>query len=145
MAPASSSSHLPKPPQSKEETLARMEQATTKVQASRSTQQPLPQSPYSTADKVRVVEEGLNEKFIVRIIKTEFAGDGGTIGFMPEGATTATYWTTTYTQLEHADKNAELIAQSLGLDYDPTVEYTLLLIDQEQANANGDMVSLIPT
>lgn len=145
VASASSSSHLPKPPQSKEETLARMEQATKKVQASRSTQQPLPQSPYSTADKVRVVEEGLNEKFIVRVIETKYAGDDGTIGKMPQGATTATYWTTTYTQLEHADKDAELITQSVGIDYNPDAEYTLLLIDQEQANTNGDMVSLIPT
>ena len=125
VAPASSSSHLPKPPQSKEETLTRMEQATKKVQASRSTQQPLPQPPYSTADKVRVVEEGLNEKFIVRVIETKYAGDDGTIGYMPQGATTATYWTTTYTQLEHADKDAELITQSVGIDYNPDAEYTL--------------------
>jgi hypothetical protein len=145
VAPVTSSGHLPKPPQSKAETLQRMDQATQKVQECRQAQQALPRSPYSTADKARIVKEGLNEKFIVRVIETKYAGDCGTIGYMPEGATTATYWTTTYTQLEHADKDAELITGAVGIDYKPEAEYTLLLIDQEQAYAKGDMVSFIPT
>lgn len=145
VAPATSDSHLPQSPQNKEETLQRMEQATKKVQECRQAKQELPRSPYSTADKARIVDEGLSDKFIVRVIESKYAGDSGTIGYMPEGATTATYWTTTYTQLEHADKDAELITKAVGIDYNPEADYTLLLIDQEQANAKGDMVSFIPT
>lgn len=142
VAPSAGNSSLPQPPESKEETLQRMEQATRKVQECRQAQQALPASPYSTADKARIVEEGLSEKFIVRVVKSKYAKDDGTIG--PPGKT-ATYWTTTYTQLEHADKDAELITKAVGIDHDPEAEYTLLLIDQEQANAQGDMVSFIPT
>jgi hypothetical protein len=143
--PAVSGSHLPKAPQSKEEVLKRMDRATRKVQECRDYQQELPQSPYGTADKLKIVEEGLNEKFIVRVTKTKYAGDNHAIGNRPEGATTATYWTTTYTQLEHADRDAQLITQSVGVDYDPEAEYTLLLIDQEKAWEAGDMLSFIPT
>ncbi|MBN4055277.1 PAAR domain-containing protein, partial [bacterium AH-315-K03] len=145
-APASQASndeHLPKPPQTKEEALERMEQATKKVQEQRAANQALPQSPYSTADKLKVVEEGLNETFIVRITKTKYATNTDGIGKAAAGATT--YWTTTFTQLEHADKDAELISKAVGTDYDPKESYTLLLIDQKEAAAQGDMVSFIPT
>ncbi|MBL4826906.1 MAG: PAAR domain-containing protein [Spongiibacteraceae bacterium] len=140
---ASSDDHLPKPPQTKEEALERMEQATKKVQEQRAANQTLPQSPYSTADKLKVVDEGLNETFIVRITKTQYASDTDGIGKATGGATS--YWTTTFTQLEHADTDAELIAKAVGTDYDPKESYTLLLIDQKEAAAQGDMVSFIPT
>ena len=145
VAPASSSGHLPQPPESKVEVTQRLEQATRKVQECRSGNQPLPQSPYSTADKLRVVDQGLDERFIVRVVKTKYAGDDEYIGKPPKGETTATYWTTTFTQLEHADTDAELAARAVGIDYDPGASYTLLLIDQKQAYAEGDMVSFIPT
>ena len=144
-APAISSSHLFNPPQSKQEVLQRIEQATQKIQECRQNKQALPGSPYTLADNSRIVEKGLSEKFIVRVIETQYAKDSGTIGYMSEGATTSTYWTTTYTQLEHADKDAELIAKTIGVEYKPEAKYTLLLIDQEQAHAKGDMISFIPT
>lgn len=136
---------LPKPPQSKEEVLQRMDKAAANIATAKANNQPLPASPYTSEDKLFVVAGGLDEKFIVRVIKTDHAGDSGNIGYMPKGATTATYWTTTFTQLEHADSDPELLTSAVGITYDPKASYTLLLIDQEEANAAGDMVSFIPT
>lgn len=139
------SDHLPKPPATKEEAIQRLNQAAAKIHECRETQQPLPRSPFSTEDKMRIVQNNKPERFIARILKTRYATDEGTIGYLPEGATTSTYWTTTFTQVEFADTDAQLIAQALGLDYDPESDYTLLLINQEQAFEEGDMVSFIPT
>ncbi len=140
-----SEGHLPKPPATKEEAIQRLNQAAVKIHECRETQQPLPRSPFATEDKMRIVQNDKPERFIARIVKTRYATDEGTIGYLPEGATTSTYWTTTFTQIEFADTDAQLIAQALGLDYDPKSDYTLLLINQEQAFEEGDMVSFIPT
>ena len=138
-----SNSHLPAAPESLPEVMERMQRATEKVQECRKAKQMLPKSPFSTADKLNVVQQGLKEKFIVRVIETKYAGDSGFIGKQTNGV--SSYWTTTYTQLEYADKDAELITKAVGIDYDPKAEYTLLVIDQEQASVEGDMVSFIPT
>lgn len=136
---------LPKAPQSTEEAMKRLDDAGKKVAAAKANNQPPPPSPYTSEDKLFVVAGGLNEKFIVRVIETKYAGDSGTIGYVPQGANSATYWTTTFTQLEHADSDPELLTSAVGITYDPNASYTLLLIDQEQASAQGDMISFIPT
>ncbi len=136
---------LPKAPQSTEEAMKRLDDAGKKVAAAKANSQPPPPSPYTSEDKLFVVAGGLDEKFIVRVIETKYAGDSGTIGYVPQGANSATYWTTTFTQLEHADSDPELLTSAVGITYDPNASYTLLLIDQEQANAEGDMISFIPT
>ena len=66
----------------------------------------------------------IEEKYIVRVIKSNHAKDSGNIGWVNPDTDRSNYWTTTYTQLEHADKDAELIAEAVGTDVDPK------LIDQ---------------
>ena len=131
---------LPSYPKSKSEVMQRMDAATAKVQQARASGSPLPQSPYTTEDKLFVAAGGLVEKFLVRVIRRDCASDSGTIG----RPGTTTYWTTTYTQAEHGDRDAEHLCRSVGIDYDPKCSYTLLLIDAEAAYEQGDMVSLIP-
>ncbi|MBQ1783510.1 MAG: PAAR domain-containing protein [Gammaproteobacteria bacterium] len=135
---------LPSYPKSRAEVMQRMDAATTKVQQARASGAPLPKSPYTTEDKLFVTAGGLVEKFLVRVIKTDYASVDGTIGYLPKGATSTTYWTTTYTQAEHGDHDAELLCRGLGINYDPKCSYTLLLIDAEAAYEQGDMVSMIP-
>lgn len=137
--------HLPQPPQSMDEVLTRMDQATENVQQARQTGAPLPTSPFSTEDKLDIVEQGLEEKYIVRVIRTKHAADTGSIGWVNPTTQTSTYWTTTYTQLEYADKDAELIAKAVGTHYDPKDQYTLLAIDTDKAAEVGDMETFIPT
>lgn len=72
---------------------------------------------------------GLSETFIVRVIESKYAGDSGNIGYVPKGATTTKYWTTTFTQLEHADSDPELVTGAVGITYNPESEYTLLLFE----------------
>jgi len=135
---------LPSPPGTQAAAIQRLEDAAKNIQSARETGNPLPTSPYTTQDKMQVVKTGLDERFIMRIIQTNYAGDEGYIG-RPSRQGMTTYWTTTYTQLEHADTDAELIANALGLDYNPDTDYTLLLIDQETAYKTQDMESFIPT
>ena len=66
----------------------------------------------------------IEEKYIVRVIKSNHAKDSGNIGWVNPDTDRSNYWTTTYTQLKHADKDAELIAEAVGTDVDPK------LIDQ---------------
>ena len=134
---------LPKKPQTLPECEDRICQAKDEIAACRAEGKPLPKSPYTTADKKRIVEEGLDEKYIVRIVETKYAGDDGSIG--NPHAEVKSYWTTTFTQLEHADSDAKLICEAVGVDYKSGSDYTMLLIDQEAAAETGDMVSFIPT
>lgn len=134
---------LPQKPQNLAECEQRIAQAKQEISACRAEGKPLPKSPYTTADKKRIVEEGLDEKYIVRIVESKYAGDNGSIG--NPHAEVKTYWTTTFTQLEHADSDAKLICDAVGIDYKPDSQYTMLLIDQEAAAEAGDMLSFIPT
>ncbi|AUM14324.1 hypothetical protein [Ketobacter alkanivorans] len=142
---ASSPRHLPSLPQSMDEVMKRMDDATQKVQKARASGTPLPQSPYTLDDKLEIVEAGLQEKYIVRVIKTDYAKDTGNIGWVNPDTSRSNYWTTTYTQLEYADKDAELIAKAVGTTYDPKADYTLLVIDAEAAAKQGDITTIIPT
>ena len=135
---------LPPLPQSMDEVMKRMDDATQKVQQARANGTPLPQSPHTLDDKLAIVEAGLEEKYIVRVIKTDYAKDTGSIGWVNDSGR-SNYWTTTYTQLEYADKDAELIAKAVGTTYDPKAEYTLLVIDAEAAAKQGDITTFIPT
>jgi len=73
------------------------------------------------------------------------AKDTGNIGWVNPDTGRSNYWTTTYTQLEYADKDAELIAKAVGTTYDPKADYTLLVIDAEAAAKQGDITTIIPT
>src|SRR5690554_365331 len=141
--PASKTSHLPALPQSMDEVKARMAAAKRNIKQARANGQPLPTSPFSEADKLAIVNAGLQEKYLVRITKSNYAGNKKTIGPLENGQ--ANYWTTTYTQLEYADSDAKLISQAVGTTYDPAAKYKLLIIDKDAAAASGQMTSFIPT
>ena len=136
---------LPPLPESMDEVMKRMDDATQKVQQARANSSPLPQSPYTLDDKLAIVEAGLEEKDIVGVIKSSHAKDSGNIGWVNPDTDRSNYWTTTYTQLEHADKDAELIAKAVGTTYDPKTDYTLLVIDAAAAAKQGDITTFIPT
>jgi hypothetical protein len=55
------------------------------------------------------------------------------------------YWSTTFDQIENADTDPKRIAESLGLDYDPSKEYKLAVIDTADAAKYGDSHTIIPT
>ncbi|MCE9846412.1 hypothetical protein NB557_04670 [Vibrio alginolyticus] len=115
------------------------------VDAAREGGAALPGSAYSTADKREIVQKGLNEPLLFRIIESKYNEDDGYIGYKPEGITKLKYWTTTFTQAEHGDTDPEAICNAVGIEYKPDCEYTILLIDHQKANEIGDMHSFIPT
>ncbi|MFW1141927.1 hypothetical protein ACEV8V_25185, partial [Vibrio parahaemolyticus] len=75
-----------------------MAEAKPYVDAAREGGAALPGSAYSTADKREIVQKGLNEPLLFRIIESEYNEDDGFIGYKPEGVTKLKYWTTTFTQ-----------------------------------------------
>jgi len=135
--------HIPPRPTTMDEARQRLDVARTVVEQALHNGTPLPTSPYSIEDKLKLIEDDVPEKFVVRLIASEHAGDAGTIG--KPGVRPAVYWTATFSQLEHADHNARLLCEMTGIPYDPDTEYTMLLIDREAAAAECDMKSFYPT
>lgn len=133
------------PPKTFHEAKQRLAEAKPYVDAAREGGAALPGSAYSTADKREIVQKGLNEPLLFRIIESEYNEDDGYIGYKPEGVTKLKYWTTTFTQAEHGDTDPEAICNAVGIEYKPDCEYTILLIDHQKANEIGDMHSFIPT
>ncbi len=142
VAPSKDLNHIPPAPASFAEARQRLDTAADKIESARAQGGPLPSSPYTTADKMALVENGLQEPLIVRVIKTPYANEGAQLG--PPGKP-ATYWTTTFTQIEHADHDSQEICRTLGMPHDPEAGYTMLLIDQEAAGEQAEMVSFIAT
>jgi hypothetical protein len=132
-----------KPAQSINEAEQRIEKAKEKIVAARNANKPLPQSPYTLADKQAIVKNGLKENILVRVIETAHSTDTGTIGQVKNGRSLT--WTAPMSQVEHADSDAELLLNAFGTRYDPNKSYTMLLIDQEKMANTGDVVSIIPT
>ena len=135
--------HIPPRPTTADEARQRLDVARTAVEQALRDGTPLPPSFYSTEDKLKLVEDNVPERFIVRIIESAHAGDNGTIG--KPGVQPANYWTATFSQIEHADHNARLLCELSGIPYDPEIEYTMLIIDREQAEARCEMESFYPT
>ncbi|WP_243033063.1 PAAR domain-containing protein [Vibrio cincinnatiensis] len=131
------------PPKTFEEAQQRLNDAKDYVTAAREGGATLPGSPYTTPDKREIVQKGLDEPLLVRIIQTGHAKDSGYIGPPSEG-NVSRYWTTTFTQAEHGDTDPEAICNAVGIEYQPDVAYTLLLIDHQKAAELGDMHSFIP-
>lgn len=80
--------------------------------------------------QVRFMEEGhLNHK------DTPTVPLSGAMGQLMEGASGkgAKYWSTSLDQLEDADTDPKLIAEKLGLKYDPNAKYVLIVVDTEKA------------
>ncbi|WP_055732568.1 hypothetical protein [Agarivorans gilvus] len=138
--------HKPKrisPVQTIDEAEKRLSKAKDAIAEARASNSPLPKTPYTLEDKLNIVENGLNENVLVRIIETGHSKDSGTIGQVKNGR--AVTWTAPMSQVEHADSDAKLILNAFGTRYDPNKNYTMLLIDNQQLADAGDVVSIIPT
>ena len=131
------------PAQTINEATERLSKAKVAIEEANASNSPLPKTPYTLQDKLNVVENGLTENVLVRIIETDHSKDSGTIGQVKNGR--AVTWTAPMSQVEHADSDAELILNAFGTRYNPNKNYTMLLIDKQQVADAGDVVSVIPT
>ena len=106
------------------------------------------QPKYSDAELLQQVQTGdiSQERFHVRVIEKghKYHRDDtiknpnnltGALGVTMQGETSrgAKYWSTTFDQLEDADKDPRLICEKLGLDYDENKSYELAIIDTKKA------------
>ena len=106
------------------------------------------QPKYSDAELLQQVQTGdvSQERFHVRVIESghkyhqhDTIEDPnnltGALGVTMQGETSrgAKYWSTTFDQLEDADKDPRLICEKLGLDYDEGKSYELAIIDTKKA------------
>ena len=106
------------------------------------------QPKYSDAELLQQVQTGdvSQERFHVRVIESghkyhrnDTIQDPnkltGALGVTMQGETStgAKYWSTTFDQLEDADKDPRLICEKLGLDYDEGKSYELAIIDTKKA------------
>lgn len=106
------------------------------------------QPKYSDAELLQQAQSGdiSQERFHVRVIEKghKYHRDDtiknpnnltGALGVTMQGETSrgAKYWSTTFDQLEDADKDPLLICEKLGLDYDENKSYELAIIDTKKA------------
>jgi hypothetical protein len=84
----------------------------------------------------------LDDRFIVRFMESDYAVPEGHLGRKTGGE--VKFWSTTFNQLENADTDPETICAVLGLDYDPTKDYTLAVVDTEGKGA-GQAATIVPT
>lgn len=132
------------PPQTLEEASQRLIDAGPAVRAAKASKSPLPPSSYSLADKQAVVENGVEEKFLVRVIEADYAGDEGYIGKVREHGQSIS-WTAPFSMVEHGDTDAEALLNAFGTRHDPQKKYTVLIIDRDKMNEMGDVQTVIPT
>lgn len=88
--------------------------------------------------------DGLKERFIVRICDSRFATLTDRLG-QANNVGTVAYWTSTFTCMESADTDPELIRNVLGLGYNPLASYSLLVIDTLGIEEIADIRSMVPT
>jgi len=98
------------------------------------------QPKYTDAELKALAETGdvSKDRYQVRFMESRYLtydGGPGLFGAPMRGTSGsgAKYWSTSFDQLEDADTDARLIAEKLGLDYDPNKEYALIVIDTEKA------------
>lgn len=98
------------------------------------------QAKYTDAELIELVNFGdvSKERYQVRFMESGYLtynGEPGMLGAPMRGVSGAgaKYWSTSFDQLEDADTDGRLIAQKLGLKYNPKENYTLIVIDTEKA------------
>ncbi len=84
-----------------------------------------------------------NERFQVLFMEERYLNDrntpdeplSGKMGMVMKGETGegAKYWSTSFDQIEDADTDPKLISEKLGLEYDPTKKYALVVADTEKS------------
>ncbi len=131
-------------PQSLDEAAQRLIDAGPAVRAARAAGSPLPPSAYSLADKQAVIAAGLEERFLVRVIETDYASDEGYIGKVREHGQSIS-WTAPFSMVEHGDTDAEALLNAFGTRHTLGKKYTVLIIDRDKMNEIGDVQTIIPT
>lgn len=99
------------------------------------------QPKYSDADLQELAKTGDigSDRFQARFMETKYLVNrdtpnthlSGAMGATMEGASGkgAKYWSTSFDQIEDADTDPKLIAEKLGLTYNPEADYTLVVVD----------------
>lgn len=100
------------------------------------------QPKYSDAELAYLAKHGNvgGERFQVRFMEerylqnrdtpdTPLSGAMGGVLETETGGRGAKYWSTSFDQLEDADSDPKLIAEKLGLDYNPGGKYALIIVD----------------
>lgn len=101
------------------------------------------QSKYTDAQVRSLAQKGeLDDRFVVRLIETKYAGDAGYLGQMTDGK--VKYWSTTFNQMENADTDPATLCALIGVEYRPGNSYTLVIVDTQAAGA-GQAVTIVPT
>ncbi|MGF2687811.1 hypothetical protein ACQUWM_15005 [Marinobacter sp. DUT-3] len=108
---------------------------------------------YTQEELAYLATQGLDkDRFIVRLVEERHV-DGHN---QPEGAMAGTlgraspagevrFWSTTLDQIEPSDTCPRLIAQQLGVEYNPEATYKLAIIDKDKAVEMADAETIIPT
>lgn len=92
--------------------------------------------------QVRFMEEGyLNARDTPDV---ELSGRMGNL-LETETGRGAKYWSTSFDQLEDADSDPKLIAEKLGLDYNPSKKYVLIVVDAEKSASLTGIKSISAT
>lgn len=100
-------------------------------------------SKYTDEQLHAIAQKGeLDDRFVVRLIETKYAGDDGYLGQMNGGE--IKYWSTTFNQIENADTDPATICGVIGINYDPKKSYTLVIVDTQARDA-GQSITIVPT
>jgi hypothetical protein len=98
---------------------------------------------YTDEELMAIAQKGeLDDRFVVRLTETKYAGNDGYLGQMNNGE--VKYWSTTFNQMENADTDPKTLCALIGVDYKPEKSYTLVIVDT-QAAGTGQSVTIVPT
>src|SRR5690606_22061104 len=65
--------------------------------------------------------------------------------FEDKSGNSVKYWSTSFDQLEDADTDPRLISEKLGIKYDPSQEYVLVVVDNQKAAQVSGSHAITPT
>ncbi len=142
-------SHRPtlKPVSSFDEAEERLSQAREAIQQRKAAGLPLYQPKYSDEQLLDMVNSGAtaNDRFLVSI-QPKNSDPNAKLSYQRESGLVPT-WTTSFDQLEAADKDPELIHKVLGAEsnYDPNKEYVMHIIDRGENLDNFGQSTIVPT
>ncbi len=137
----------PPPVNSFEEAEKRLNDARESIQQRKAAGLPLYSPKYSDSELMDMAETGAtaNDRFLVSVQPKNAAPDS-TLSYQRESGLVPT-WTTSFDQLEAADKDPKLIHQALGADsnYDPNKEYVMHIIDRGENLDQFGNNTIVPT
>lgn len=111
-------------------------------------------TPKYTQDELKLLanQDLSDDRFIVRILeehhvdgyKQPIGSMNGTLG-RPAPTGEVRFWATTLDQIEPSDTDPKLIAEQLGITYNPKATYKLAIIDKDVATEKAGAKTFIPT